>query len=215
MKRQGLADVSARPSALICSAGGTTYLAYVGMDNPVPCSSKDLVMQSRRNLVLATSALVAAGISTSTLADDDKAVDYLLVQTAKGLAFDKATATLSLVDVSPITLFFADRPERIAGNMKTSAFIPFWSHGKDSFAKVPPNADVSIIDGDAMRQVVVELQDPVLEGDTLHYKVKVLHGDMPAKGADVSVFIDIIGMPRTPMSFAGVGRRTYRRAWYR
>jgi hypothetical protein len=35
---------------------------------------------------------------------------------------------------------------------------------------------------------------------------------MPAKGADVSVFIDVIGMPLTPMSYAGVARRTYRRA---
>jgi hypothetical protein len=172
-------------------------------------------MQSRRNLVIATSAFVAAGIATRTVADDDKVVDYLLVQTSKGLTFDKATNTLSLIDVSPITLFFADRPERVAGNMKTSAFIPFWSHGKDSFAKDPPNADVSIIEGDTMHQVVAELQDPVLEGDTLHYKVKVLQGDMPAKGADVSVFIDIIGMPLTPMSFAGVRRRAYRRAWYR
>src|SRR5271157_2492743 len=104
-------------------------------------------MHSRRNLVIATSALVTAGIAIRTLADGAKMVDYLLVQTAKGLTFDKATNTLSLVGVSPITLFFADRPERVAGNMKTSAFIPFWRHGKDSFAKDPPNADVSIIDG--------------------------------------------------------------------
>ena len=172
-------------------------------------------MQSRRNLVIATSAFVAAGIATRTLADDDKAVDFLLVQTAKGLTFDKPSNTMSLIGVSPITLFFSDRPERIAGNMKTTAFVPFWSHGKDNFAKDPPNADVSIIEGDTMHQVVAVLQDPVLEGDTLRYKVKVLQGEMPAKGADVSVFIDIIGMPRTPMSFAGVGRRTYRRAWYR
>ena len=172
-------------------------------------------MQSRRNLVIATSALVAAGITTHALADDTEVVDYLFVQTSKGHAFDQATSTLSLIDVSPVTLFFSDRPERIAGNMKTSAFVPFWSHGKDSFAKNPPNADVSIIEGDAMRQVVAVLQDPALEGSTLRYKVKILQGDMPAKGADVSVFIDIIGMPRTPMSFAGAGRRTYRRAWYR
>jgi hypothetical protein len=66
-----------------------------------------------------------------------------------------------------------------------------------------------------MRQVVVVLQDPVLEGDTLRYKVKVLQGDMPARGADVSVFIDIIGTPWTPVSYAGVARRTYRRTWYR
>jgi hypothetical protein len=173
-------------------------------------------MQSRRNLAIATSALfAAAAAATHSFADEDKTVDYLLVQTSKGLTFDTATNTLSLIDVSPITLFFADRPERVAGNMKTSAFIPFWSHGKDSFAKDPPNADVSIIEGDSMRQVIVVLDDPNLEGDILRYKVKVLQGAMPAKGADVSVFIDIIGMPRTPLSFAGVGRRTYRRAWYR
>jgi hypothetical protein len=99
--------------------------------------------------------------------------------------------------------------------MKTTAFVPFWGQGKDSFAKDPPNADISIIDGDTMRQVVVVLQEPALEGDILRYKVKVLQGDMPAKGADVSVFIDIIGMPRTPVSYAGVARRSYRRVWYR
>jgi hypothetical protein len=172
-------------------------------------------MPKRRNLVLATSALATAFMARSAFADDSSETDYLFVQAAKALVFDKATSTLSLVEISPITLFFSDRPERIAGNMKTSAFIPFWSQGKDSFAKNPPNADVSIIEGDAMRQVVAVLENPVLEGGTLNYKVRILQGDMPAKGADVSVFIDIIGMPRTPMSFAGVGRRTYRRAWYR
>src|SRR5271165_3793198 len=140
-------------------------------------------MQSRRNLVISGSAIAAACIATRALADDAKVVDYLVVQTAKELTFDKASSTISLIGVSPITLFFADRPERIAGNMKTSAFIPFWSRGKDSFAKVPPNANVSIIDGDSMRQVVVELRDPLLEGDILRYKVKTLEGDMPDKGA--------------------------------
>jgi len=38
---------------------------------------------------------------------------------------------------------------------------------------------------------------------------------MPAKGADVSIFIDIIGMPLTPLSYAGVARRSYRRAVWR
>jgi hypothetical protein len=173
------------------------------------------MFQSRRNFVIAASALFATGIATRTRADDAKIIDYLLVQTAKGLTFDRTTNTMSLVDVSPVTLFFADRPERVAGNMETTAFIPFWSQGKDSFAKTPPNADVSIIDGNTMRQVVAELQDPVLDNHTLRYKVNILQGEMPEKGADVSVFIDIIGMPATPMSFAGVRRRAYRRAWYR
>jgi len=39
----------------------------------------------------------------------------------------------------------------------------------------------------------------------------VLQGEMPAKGGLVSVFIDIIGMPLTPISYAGAARR---RAYY-
>jgi hypothetical protein len=58
------------------------------------------------------------------------------------------------------------------------------------------------------------LQDPVLQGDNLTYTGKVVQGDMPATGSDVSVFIDIIGMPLTPLSFAGVARRSYRRAYF-
>jgi hypothetical protein len=172
-------------------------------------------MQSRRTLVLTASALVSAGAVASARAGNSEMVDYLLVQTAKGLTFDKATNALTLTGISPITLFFSDRPERAAGNMKTTAFVPFWSQGKESFAKDPPNADVSIIEGDSMRQVVVVLQDPVLDGDDLRYTIKTVQGEMPEKGADVSVFIDVIGMPWTPVSYAGVARRTYRRAWYR
>ena len=144
-----------------------------------------------------------------------KQADFLFVQTAKGMTFDKSTNKLTLDGISSTTLFFSDRPERIAGNMKTTAFVPFWSKGKDSFLKDPPNADVSILDGDKLQQVVAVLQSPELKGDTLVYTVKILQGDMPAKGADVSIFIDIIGMPLTPLSYAGVARRTYRRAVWR
>jgi hypothetical protein len=144
-----------------------------------------------------------------------KQADFLFVQTAKSMSFDKSTNKLTLGGVSSTTLFFSDRPERIAGNMKTSAFVPFWSTGKDSFLKDPPNADVSILEGDKLQQVVVVLQSPALKDDTLVYSIKVLQGDMPAKGADVSIFIDVIGMPLTPMSYAGVARRGYRRAVWR
>ena len=71
------------------------------------------------------------------------------------------------------------------------------------------------MEGNGLRQIVPELQDPVLQGDNLTYTVKVLQGEIPARGADVSVFIDIIGMPMTPFSYAGVARRSYRRAFFR
>jgi hypothetical protein len=138
--------------------------------------------------------------------------DFLFVQTARGMSFDKATSKLTLREVSPITLFFSDRPDRIAGNMRTTAFVPFWSTGKDSFLSDPPNADISILEGNTLRQVVVELQAPALSGNDLTYTIKVLKGELPGSGADVSVFIDVVGMPLTPVSVAGVARRSYRRA---
>ena len=168
-------------------------------------------MPSRRNLVLTASAL-AAGLAAGARAEGAENVDYLLVQTSKELTFDKAANRLTLLGVSPVTLFFSDRPERIAGNMKTANFVPFWSIGRDSFEKDPPNADVSLLDGSNMRQIIVVLRDPVLEGDALHYTVRTLEGEMPVSASNVSVFIDIIGMPWTPVSFAGARRRAYRRA---
>jgi hypothetical protein len=172
-------------------------------------------MPTRRSLVAVTAFTLAASLLaavTFATAAEEKQADFLFVQNAKGMSFDSATNKLILENVSPVTVFFSDRPDRIAGNMKTAAFVPHWSTGKDSFLSDPPNADISIVDGKTLKQTVVELQDPVLEGDNLSYTVKVLEGDMPAKGADVAVFIDIIGMPLTPLSYAGVARRSFRRA---
>src|SRR5262245_12311622 len=149
-------------------------------------------------------------------AEEPKTADFLFVQSSKGMTFDKATNKLTLTGVSPVTVFFTDRPERIAGNMKTTAFVPFWSEGKDNFKSNPPNADVSLLNGKTLTQIVVELRDPILKSEDLSYTVKVLQGDVPSRADDVSVFIDIIGMPLTPFSFAGVARRAYRRAyWFR
>ena len=58
---------------------------------------------------------------------------------------------------------------------------------------------------------MVELRDPVLDGDDLSYKVKVLEGKIPASAGVASLFIDVIGMPMTPYSYAGARRRAWRR----
>ncbi|MGA7932185.1 MAG: hypothetical protein WCA35_01260 [Kovacikia sp.] len=173
-------------------------------------------MPKRRTFIAfsAMAASLAPGMSALAQAGKEpaKKADFLFVQTAKGMTFDKSTNKLALEGVSSSTLFFTDRPERIAGNMKTERFVPFWSEGKNSFLSDPPNADISILEDNKLRQVVAVLQEPVLDGDNLTYTVKVLKGDMPAEGKDVSVFIDVIGMPLTPVSYAGVARRSYRRA---
>jgi hypothetical protein len=171
-------------------------------------------MTSRRNFIT-TAALAAAAVQGTAAFAQDKSADFLFVQNAQSMAF--ANGKLTLKGVSPVTVFFSDRPERIAGNMTTRDFVPFWSDGKDSFAKDNPNANLSVLEaGKAVADIVVTLANPVLKGGDLSYDVKILEGTMPAKGGPVSLFIDIIGMPVTPLSVAGVARRTaYRRAVYR
>jgi len=164
-------------------------------------------------LLTTVSALALSRLSIAEAAQStSNEGDFLFVQSAKSFSFDGSTSALTLNGVSSTTFFFSDRPERIAGNMMTTAFIPFWSKGKDSFLSDPPNADVSVLEGDKLQQFVVVLRDPVLRTDSLTYTVRELEGKLPARGTDVSVFIDIIGMPLTPISYAGVRRRTFRRA---
>jgi hypothetical protein len=99
--------------------------------------------------------------------------------------------------------------------MRTTAFIAFWSEGRDSFKSDPPNADVSVLEGNTLRQVVVVLRDPVLEGDNLTYTVSVRQGEMPARRRHVGICRHYWHAPDT-FSFAGARRRAWRRAcWYR
>jgi hypothetical protein len=168
---------------------------------------------TRRTALIAGAGLVLAAASPLRLAAEESgSADFLFVQTASAMSHDAAAGTVTLEGVSPVTLFFADRPDRIAGNMRTEAFVPFWSKGKDSFLKDPPNADLSLMVDGALQQTVVVLRDPELVGDKLTYRVEVISGSLPATAKEVSVFIDVIGMPLTPVSYAGVARRSFRRA---
>ena len=106
-----------------------------------------------------------SALARGAAAADEKSADFLFVQTAKGMAYDTDLNRLTLRGVSPVTLFFSDRPERVAGNMKTARFVPFWSDGKDSFLSDPPNADLSILEDGKLRQTVVGAADPKLDGE--------------------------------------------------
>jgi hypothetical protein len=139
-----------------------------------------------------------------------KQADFLFVQNARAVAY--ADGKLTLKGVNPVTVAFSDRPQRIAGHMMTSRFVPFWGEGSDSFLKDPPNATLSFLEDKEMADAVVELRDPKLKGEDLSYNVKVLEGAVPASAGAASLFIDIIGMPLTPVSFAGARRRMWRRA---
>lgn len=136
-------------------------------------------------------------------------VPVLYVQNAREVTYKDGS--LTLIDVSPMVLFFANRPYRLAGHVHISEYLQDWGNVQDNFKDDPPNATLSFINGEDMSSVAVELMNPRIQGSDLVYDVKILEGDMPAKGGAGSLFIDIIGMPLTPVSYAGVARRTTRR----
>ena len=117
--------------------------------------------------------------------------------------------TLTLTGVTPSSIIFADRPVRSAGHQPTADVIAEWGSGDDSFAKNPPNATLSVFGKDGLvKDAVVVLKNPKLEGDKLTFNVQVLEGDTAGADGGAALFIDIIGRPFTPMSFAGVARRS-------
>lgn len=98
-------------------------------------------------------------------------VPSLFVVNARGASLQGQT--LVLTGISPNSIVFADRPVRAAGHLLTEHLLEEWSAG--SFAKDPPTATVSVLskDGASVRDAVVELKIPHMEGDKLTFDVRV------------------------------------------
>ena len=135
---------------------------------------------------LVVPALLASPASAESA--DAKEVTLLFVQSAEGARYREGRLTLD--DVSPTTIFFSDRPERVAGHVTTADFLRSWNEGKDSFEKDPPNAVLSVLTEGEVKNVVVTLRSPRLEGDDLIFDVKVLQGEVPAESGAATLFID-------------------------
>ena len=145
----------------------------------------------RKSFCLCIVVLFSVCAFVQVHAQDKKAEapQFLFVQSAKTMSFNNGVLTLH--GVSPMTIFFSDRPKRIAGHMRTTSFVSHWDKGNNSFKKVPPNAALSIFnDNSTPSEVVVALAEPRLDGNNLTYKAKVLLGELPSEGGESSLFID-------------------------
>ena len=149
----------------------------------------------------------------------------LLVQLAARGTFalsdgDAAVAILTLEEVWPRTIYFSDRPERIAGTIETAALLEM----EGVFdPEDPPNAAMVLSDpvsADA-DVIIVELRDPTYDpvAGTLRYAVRLIAEEptnlapwitrrdpsLPSSFANVSIFIArssntvitsvVVGMP--------------------
>jgi len=119
----------------------------------------------------------------------------LFVQMAQKIDYNKTGPTsgvMTLSDVPSQTMFFTDRPNRVVGNVPTSAFVTRWTtdKGPNGFATNPPNAAVTVFQSDGAKTAIVELRNPRLDGNKLSYDVKVLQGISSTQPAEGVVFID-------------------------
>src|SRR5262245_41341168 len=98
----------------------------------------------------------------------------LFVQAAHDVSFSDGRLTLR--GVSPTTLFFSDRPKRIAGHVLAQRFLADWDKGDDSFGKDPPNATLSVLGRHAVEDAVIELSRLSLSRTAMLYDGGVLTG---------------------------------------
>ena len=141
-------------------------------------------------------------------AEDTTKVQLMFVQTADSLKADDTT--LRLVHVNQQTLYFSDRPARIAGHLTMPAYMDEWKAGAgpDNFANDPPNATLSVYEPgqNENKLTVVKISHPVIEGNDLVYRYKLIEGAMPRAGGPTALFIDWIGVGGgAGYGFHGVG----------
>jgi len=172
-------------------------------------------MRTAIHALLVAAAVVHAGSANSQAPGAESGgsqVQLMYVQSAEDLRVDAAKTTLRLVKVNSQTLYFSDRPKRIAGNLKLADFLKTWKEGRDNFGADPPNATLSVYEPGRADPtlVVVTLTKPVVDGADLLYTYKIVEGAMPAKGGATSVFIDWYGVGGgvgPGFHGVGVGRR--------
>jgi hypothetical protein len=137
--------------------------------------------------------LTFCGLSASA---QETKVQLMFVQTADDFKADGKT--LRLVNVGKQTLYFSDRPARVAGHLTMPAYLDEWTAraGPNNFAKDPPNATLSVYEGGKKENVltVVKISDPVIDGNDLVYRYKLIEGSMPKSGGATALFIDWIGV---------------------
>ena len=137
--------------------------------------------------------------------------ESMFVQTARGITSDGTTLTLR--DVTPSTLFFSDRPQRVVGHMTTTDFVELWGEGDNSFEADPPNAVLSFVepDADAPDRRRDRDQEADLTDGQLSYSSMSSKEPFRTKPGPVTLFIDPFGRPLSPVSVCGVRRRERRR----
>ena len=163
---------------------------------------------NKKSIVFATAiflvALAFAVIKLSTPCPEPEVTDtqpnFLFMQTAHSGTVSAAkadgTRTLTLKDVSPVTIYFSERPGREVGHELTEEFISLWDEESDTFASNPPNAALDIIGEHSQSIAIIELMSATydVQNKTVEYEVIILDdetdGALPQSFGEAALFID-------------------------
>jgi hypothetical protein len=126
---------------------------------------------------------------TFTFAEDKPAEQWLFVHTA-----DEAQVTNNTTIVMPVTrdiFAFTDRPNRKHAYMTGEQFASLWAEaGSNSFKADPPNAVLTWVDGEDVKEAEVVITGASIDGNSITYTRKysatIADGTLKA----VSLFVD-------------------------
>ena len=145
-----------------------------------------------KKLIYLFLALIIVACSTDDNNNVDKA-EWLLVHTAT-----EATATNSNTLVMPLTndiFAFTDRPYRDYLYLDGEVYASLWDENEetDNFYTDPPNAVLTWVDGDEVKEVEVVITDADFDGDNIIYTVENSNLTANQSFEDVSLFVDGVG----------------------
>ena len=144
-------------------------------------------------LTVATALVTGLFFSSLAIAEEAKPAEWLFVHTAQSAEMTSAT---TLVMPATRDIFaFTDRPNRQHGYLNAHEFVSLWDEGEgDTFKADPPNAVLTWVDGDEMKEAEVLIigAETVGHGREIAYEVKLEAGsDMPVgKMGSASFFVD-------------------------
>jgi hypothetical protein len=126
---------------------------------------------------------------TFTFAEDKPAEEWLFVHTA-----DEAQVTNNTTIVMPVTrdvFAFTDRPYRKHAYMTGEQFASMWADsGSDSFKTDPPNAVLTWVDGEDVKEAEVVITGASIDGNSITYTRKYSATIPDGTLKEVSLFVD-------------------------
>jgi hypothetical protein len=141
---------------------------------------------------------------TFTFAEDKPAEEWLFVHTA-----EEAQVINTTTIVIPVTrdiFAFTDRPYRKHGYMTGEQFASLWADsGSDSFKTDPPNAVLTWVDGEDVKEAELVITGASFDGDSITYTRKHPATVQFSKLKGVSLFVDgSLGMGKR-VGLSGLG----------